>query len=94
MIFTDSSFLGQVEARDVNTEGGSSFLDRERAALGDDADLFASSGDNIASVEDVGEDDLLGGGSSYPTDGHNDMSGFESSFPAIDDTNEVGGTLC
>jgi len=88
---------GQTEARNVTTDGTSSFLERERAALGDDADLFASEGDNLASVEDAGEDDLLGGGGNYSVGGHNDdISGFESSFPAIDTTNEhmaPGGTI-
>lgn len=75
------------------------FLDRERAALGDDADLFATPGDNVATVED-GEEDLLGGDMSTPptaSGAHDeDISGFESSFPAIDNRNEQvgpGGTI-
>lgn len=77
---------------------GGSFLDRERAALGDDADFFATSGDNLAStVEDGGDDDedLLGGGGNSYNDGANEgMSDFESSFPAIDTSNEVSFLEC
>lgn len=37
-----------------------------------------------------GDDDLLGGDSSYAANtGNEEMMGFESSFPAIDTTNEV-----
>jgi hypothetical protein len=53
--------------------------------LGDDADQFASENDRTATVED-GEDDLLGGGFTQAQAGAEDMSGFESSFPAIDTT--------
>ena len=65
-------------------------MTRERAALGDDAAQFASADDNAATVED-GEDDLLGGGGSYGG-GHNggeEITEFESSFPAMDTQNEV-----
>jgi hypothetical protein len=68
------------------------FLSRERALLGDDADQFASENDKLATVED-GDDDLLGGGfdsSANANAGGEEMSGFESSFPAIDTSNEVG----
>ena len=81
--------------RDVPADGAgsTSFLDRERAALGDDADFFTSEADNnLASVAGAGDDDLLGGGeSSFPAvDGSGEgVSNFESSFPAIDTTNEV-----
>ena len=60
--------------------------------MGEDADQFAAPGDNSATVEDAAEDDLLGGGgSNFPAldGGADEMSGFESSFPAIDTTNEV-----
>ncbi|KAF2085517.1 hypothetical protein K490DRAFT_67672 [Saccharata proteae CBS 121410] len=73
----------------------SDFLSRERALLGDDAEQFATPADNSATVEDGGDDDLLGGGGSYPPMGE-EISGFESSFPAIDTTNEhmaPGGTI-
>lgn len=72
------------------------FLTRERAALGDDAAQFASSGDNphgAATVEDE-DDDLLGGGDSY---GGGNAEGeqvdeFESSFPALDTNSSVRST--
>ncbi|KAI9837782.1 MAG: hypothetical protein M1819_006716 [Sarea resinae] len=85
---------------DPTTASGADFLDREKAALGDDADLFASGNDDFkgtATVED-GDDDLLGGGADIgggaAADG--EMTDFESSFPAIDTTNEnvaPGGTI-
>jgi hypothetical protein len=41
----------------------------------------------MATVEDGGDDfDLLGGGGNV---GGEEMQGFESSFPAIDTTNDV-----
>lgn len=51
--------------------------------LGDDANQFATGHDNAAFVED-GDDDLLGGGG-----GGEEVTEFESSFPAIDSRNEV-----
>lgn len=51
--------------------------------LGDDADQFATGHDNAAFVED-GDDDLLGGGG-----GGEEVTEFESSFPAIDTRNDV-----
>ncbi|KAI9706468.1 MAG: hypothetical protein M1836_003474 [Candelina mexicana] len=91
---------GQTEANgesNFDAEPGttSSFLDREKAALGDDANQFASANDNFnpsATVAD-GDDDLLGGGGDA---GGEEMTGFESSFPAIDSGNEhmaPGGTI-
>jgi hypothetical protein len=69
-------------------DGPDDFLSRERAFLGDDADLFASSNDKLATVED--DDDLLGGSTSFQANvGGEEISGFESSFPAIDTSNEV-----
>lgn len=72
------------------------FLTRERAALGDDAAQFASSGDNphgAATVED-GDDDLLGGGDIYGggNAGEEQVDEFESSFPALDTNNSVRST--
>lgn len=64
----------------------SDFLARERALLGDDADQFATPADNAATADD---DDLLGGGQSYQAPADHEMGGFESSFPAIDTSNEV-----
>lgn len=59
--------------------------------LGDDATQFATPQDNLATtVEDAGEDDLLGGGGeAYHDDAADEITGFESSFPAIDTTNTV-----
>lgn len=74
------------------TDDGAGELDfaaRERALLGDDADQFATENDKVATVED-GDDDLLGGDSSFQANtGNEEMMGFESSFPAIDTTNDV-----
>ena len=67
------------------------FLTRERAALGDDAAQFSTSIDHMhasTTVED-GEYDLLGGGSDFTSPGGGDTAQFESSFPAIDNRNEV-----
>jgi hypothetical protein len=62
--------------------------------LGDDADLFATPGDNLASVEDAGDDDndLLGGGGNNNFSGNGADEGFqdfEDAFPSIDTTNDV-----
>ncbi|KUJ19490.1 uncharacterized protein LY89DRAFT_683312 [Mollisia scopiformis] len=70
---------------------GDDFLSREKALLGDDANQFSTGHDHAAFVQD-GDDDLLGGG------GGNDeeVTEFESSFPAIDSRNEnvaPGGTI-
>jgi len=85
----DSSAQSGVEAT-----SGEDFLTREKALLGDDADQFATSGDNAAFVED-GDDDLLGVGGRID-DGGEEVTEFESSFPAIDSRNEgvaPGGTI-
>jgi hypothetical protein len=53
-------------------------LARERAALGEDADQFATPQDNVAG----GDDDLLGGGSNdSPAE---EIGQFESSFPSME----------
>jgi hypothetical protein len=54
--------------------------------LGDDADQFATGDDNAAFL-DGGDDDLLGG--SGHEGGNDEVTEFESSFPAIDTQNEV-----
>ncbi|KAL8945644.1 MAG: hypothetical protein Q9222_007847, partial [Ikaeria aurantiellina] len=74
-------------------EADSDFLTRERAALGDDADLFSSGNDQSATVQD-GDDDLLGGGNDYSgAQGEGEeISQFESSFPEMDTRNEVSTT--
>ncbi|KAH0034853.1 clathrin light chain, partial [Aureobasidium melanogenum] len=92
----DSGLIG--DTADNNIDSGmadepSDFLARERALLGDDADQFATPADNAATADD---DDLLGGGQSYQAPADHEMGGFESSFPAIDTSNEgvaPGGTI-
>ncbi|KAF2019781.1 clathrin light chain [Aaosphaeria arxii CBS 175.79] len=99
----DEIDAGQTEARgEANFDlvggatDGDDFLSRERAILGDDADQFASANDKLATVED-GDDDLLGGDTSFQANvGGQEITGFESSFPEIDTTNEhmaPGGTI-
>jgi hypothetical protein len=79
-------------AQPTEAPAGGSLAERERALLGDDADLFASGNEQTATVEDD-DNDLLGGDFSdvqAPFGGADDeLSGFESSFPAIDTRNEV-----
>ena len=79
--------------------GGGDFLERERAALGEDADLFSANDapKQSARVEDGdADDDLLGGddfsGPQQPSSNNDDLDGFESSFPAIDSQNDVHTT--
>ncbi|ORX96846.1 clathrin light chain [Clohesyomyces aquaticus] len=100
----DEIDAGQTEARGSanfhlvgDAADAGDFLKREQALLGDDAMQFASPNDKLASVED-GDDDLLGGGgSSFQANvGGEEIMGFESSFPAIDTTNDhmaPGGTI-
>ena len=99
-------FVGQTEPQGNGTDGAATdddFLSRERALLGDDAAQFAGSSDNTrtsATVQD--DDDLLGGDDSYgggsysngANAGEEDVTDFESSFPAIDTRNEVWYTCC
>ncbi|KAK3712239.1 Clathrin light chain [Vermiconidia calcicola] len=109
----DDFDAGQTEVQDqpsaIDTDEPSDFLARERAALGDDAQQFTSSGDNMATVADEEEDDddLLGGGSGSQPIADMDMNGssngmdmmgdFETSFPSVDTQNENvapgGGTI-
>lgn len=78
---------GQTEVVEANgAADNDDFLARERAALGEDADQFATPNDLTATAED--EDDLIGG-EAAPQVGSQELSGFESSFPAIDTGNEV-----
>jgi len=92
----NSQILGATEARDESalsldpTASGDDFLSREKAALGDDANQFVTPHDNLAVVEDVADDDLLGGSTSAGKD-LGGMTDFESSFPAISSHNEVSG---
>ncbi|PYH34484.1 clathrin light chain CLC1 [Aspergillus neoniger CBS 115656] len=90
---------GQTEV--VETNGASDendFLARERAMLGDDAEQFATPQDHVA--DDINnDDDLLEGADAAPSAGGvepQEISGFESSFPALDTQNEQvapGGTI-
>lgn len=78
--------------RGGESTGNGDFLARERAALGEDADMFSANDTRQTTVED-GDDDLLGGdfGGSAPQQsaGQEDLDDFESSFPAVDTTNDV-----
>lgn len=89
---TNSPLPGQTEvkpdtvapAANIDAEDASDFLARERAALGDDADLFAapqSAGiatPHGATVADDDDMDLLGGGD----DGNDDNNGVFASSAA------------
>ena len=87
---------GDTDVRGEGTSGD--FLERERAALGEDADFFSTNdAAQTARVEDGDDDgDLLGGGgddfgapatqSAFKDD---EIDGFESSFPAIDTRNDA-----
>ncbi|KAH0345235.1 clathrin light chain, partial [Aureobasidium melanogenum] len=92
----DSGLIGDTTDNNIDTgmaDEPSDFLARERALLGDDADQFATPADNAATA---GDDDLLGGGESHQAPADHEMGGFESSFPAIDTSNEgvaPGGTI-
>lgn len=66
-------------------------MSRERAALGDDAAQFTSAGDKTATVQE-GNEDLLGDGADSYGGAHNggeEITEFESSFPAMDAQNQV-----
>lgn len=67
---------------DAPTATDDDFLARERAALGEDADQFATSHDHAG--ENVGGDDLLGGGDE-PVE---EIGQFESSFPSVETQNQ------
>lgn len=86
-----NSSPGQTEVVNNDAADTNDFLARERAALGDDADQFATPNDQAATVEG---DDLLGGDDYVQQGGSAEISGFESSFPAIDTQNEVRFSAC
>ena len=69
------------------------FLARERAALGDDADLFTGPNDNAVLQQQAtnGEQDLLGGDDDFgtPNVASGETQQFVSSFPALDTNNDV-----
>ncbi|KAL2856061.1 clathrin light chain [Aspergillus pseudoustus] len=86
---------GQTEAIETNGTDENDFLARERALLGDDADQFATSQDQVAST-DVNNDELLGAPEETHASAGPEISGFESAFPAIETQNEQvapGGTI-
>jgi len=74
-----------------------SFLERERALLGEDADLFAANDKPGAATVEDDDDDLLGGDGDFTSapvqssaGAQHELDDFESSFPAIDTRNAVG----
>lgn len=83
-LLTDCVTDNGVPDLDPTATTGEDFLTREKAALGEDATQFASGNDSAAFVEDD-EDDLLGGN----TLGGGEINEFQSSFPAIDTSNNV-----
>ncbi|KAL4759213.1 clathrin light chain CLC1 [Aspergillus foveolatus] len=85
---------GQTQAIDPSGTDENDFLARERALLGDDADQFATAQDVTST--DVNNDELLGDPQEAQAGAGPEISGFESSFPAIDTQNEQvapGGTI-
>ena len=76
---------------ETNGTDADDFLARERAVLGDDAEQFATPQDHVANTDgaNAGDDDLLGGADETPAGAAPEISGFESSFPAIETQNEV-----
>lgn len=91
-----NNLLGGNETVGDNSQHNSNvdedFLTRERAALGDDADLFTSANDKTTS-SNVQDEDLLGGDYNGDYNGGNrggeEITEFESSFPSVDTQNEV-----
>ncbi|KAJ5710378.1 hypothetical protein N7488_004534 [Penicillium malachiteum] len=87
---------GQTEIVDTHAGGDDDFLARERAALGEDAEQFATAHDHVAANEGGhGDDDLLGGDDGAPAE---EIGQFESAFPSVDaDTQNErvapGGTI-
>lgn len=72
--------VGQTEVVDTHANTDDDFLARERAALGEDAEQFATAQDHVAGDEVVADNDLLGGGDE-PTE---EIGQFESSFPSVE----------
>lgn len=96
-LYLKDSFLLVEEEPTPTASGQVSFLERERAALGEDAEQFTTSQDHTtASGTLQGDDvDLLGEDDDFVEPQHaaptnqQDLD-FESSYPAIDTQNEVG----
>ncbi|KAJ5129298.1 Clathrin light chain, partial [Penicillium bovifimosum] len=85
---------GQTEVANTQDATEDDFLARERAALGEDADQFATTHDHVADQTVGGDDDLLGGGDE-PVE---EIGHFESSFPSVETQNQnervaPGGTI-
>ncbi|OOQ86102.1 clathrin light chain [Penicillium brasilianum] len=70
---------GQTDIVESKGDAEDDFLARERAALGEDAEQFATPLDHVAAVS--GDDDLLGGGDDTPAE---ELGQFESSFPSVE----------
>ena len=68
---------------DAPTTTDDDFLARERAALGEDADQFATARDHVG--DNVGGDDDLLGGGDEPVE---EIGQFESSFPSVETQNQ------
>lgn len=83
---------GQTDVRDAGADDGD-FLARERAALGEDAEMFGGGNQTRQTTVEDGDDDLLGGDFAGPSQTQggqfDDMDDFESSFPMVDTTNAV-----
>ncbi|BCR83331.1 clathrin light chain CLC1 [Aspergillus chevalieri] len=91
----DEFSAGQTEPVETNGADADDFLARERAVLGEDAEQFATAQDHVAEGQDAG-DDLLGESAPAASAAPEEISGFESSFPAIETQNEQvapGGTI-
>lgn len=91
----DEFSAGQTEPVETNGADADDFLARERAILGEDAEQFATAQDHVAEGQEAG-DDLLGESAPAASAAPEEISGFESSFPAIETQNEQvapGGTI-
>lgn len=93
--FRLTSFSGQTEVgHGQGAADHDDFLARERAALGEDADQFATPQDHVAADTNVDTgNDLLDGGNKAAGQ---EISEFESSFPSMDTQaqNEVRLASC
>lgn len=73
----------QTDLQDPSADASADdFLAREKAILGEDAEVFATAEDGVAFNGGGGDDDLLGGG-----DG--ETAQFEQQFPDLSGPNEV-----
>lgn len=91
---------GETDVRPDSTAAEGSFLERERAVLGEDAELFAANDKPGAATVEDGGGDLLGEDGDFTSapaqqsgEPQKDLDDFESSFPAIDTQNDVGVLL-